>query len=275
MGLFLASATPPPQGLLQESLAMKVEEIKPYAPSGPSSVREEKTSQIEQMFDSIASRYDFMNAAMSLGQHKRWRNKALKAALARMPEKKEPKLLDIATGTGDVAFRLHELLPESLVTGIDLSEGMLELARKKLSELSPSEQKKIAFGKGDSLAMPFHDAEFDLVTVAYGVRNFSDLRKGLGEIRRVLRHSGVLCIIELSVPEGYVTRKLYDLYAGKIIPWLGKRITGDAGAYSYLPASIGACPQREDMAALLYACGFTGVEWHSLSFGALTYYIAR
>ena len=248
---------------------MRVEEINPYDTSG------EKSRQVEKMFDSIARRYDLMNAAMSLGQHKRWRNKALRAALREIEEKKNLNILDIATGTGDLAFRLHSLLPEARITGIDLSEGMLDIARKKLSEMPIKEQALIAFGKGDSLCMPFHDSEFTLVTVAYGVRNFSDLKKGVIEMRRVLKRGGVLCIIELSTPTGFLTKAAYRLYSGKLIPIAGKIVTGDAKAYSYLPESIEACPQRDDMAALLYGAGFSRVEWHSLSFGALTYYIAR
>ena len=248
---------------------MKVEEINPY------NREEDKGKQVEQMFDSISPKYDFMNSAMSLGQHRRWRNKALKTALKELLPGKNYKILDIATGTGDVAFRLHSLLPAALITGIDLSEGMLKIAREKLLQLPLAEQELIAFGKGDSLSMPFHDGEFDLATVAYGVRNFSDLKKGLVEIRRVLNPRGILCIIELSTPVNLLTRTAYKIYSGKIIPWMGKIVSGDNRAYSYLPESIEACPQREDMAALLYASGFNRVEWHSLSFGAITYYIAR
>ncbi|MCH5229386.1 MAG: bifunctional demethylmenaquinone methyltransferase/2-methoxy-6-polyprenyl-1,4-benzoquinol methylase UbiE [Muribaculaceae bacterium] len=248
---------------------MKVEEINPY------NQREEKGGQVEAMFDSIARRYDIMNTAMSLGQHKLWRNRALKAALKALPDKKIHSVLDVATGTGDVAFRLQELLPESKITGIDLSEGMLQVARKKLLQLPLTQREMIAFGKGDSLNMPFHNSQFDLITVAYGVRNFSDLKKGLAEMRRVLSDDGVLCIIELSTPEGSLTKPLYNLYSGKIIPLLGKRVTGDSRAYSYLPESIAACPQREEMASLLKEAGFSDVNWKSLTFGALTYYIAK
>lgn len=248
---------------------MKVEDINPYSQG------ENKAMQVEQMFDSIAWRYDLMNSAMSLGRHKKWRNKALKAALEALPHKDSYKLLDVATGTGDVAFRLHDLLPSALITGIDLSEGMLEKARTKLLALPTSEQELIAFGKGDSLSLPFHDGEFDMVTVAYGVRNFSNLKQGIAEMRRVLSNEGILCIIELSSPTGWLTKPAYNLYSGKIIPWMGKKVTGDDRAYSYLPESIAACPQREDMASLLYSSGFTRVNWKSLTFGALTYYIAK
>ena len=257
---------------------MHVEEVNPYDDSAS------KGEQVERMFDSIAPRYDLMNTAMSWGQHKRWRDKAIKAALSQvsdksgMPEtdsKKDLRFLDVATGTGDVAFRLHQLMPSAYITGVDISEGMLEIARKKLEEMPVESRKLIAFGKGDSMAMPFHDGEFNLVTVAYGVRNFSHLRQGIKEMRRVLAHGGVLCIIELSVPTGKLTGTLYRLYSGKLIPMIGKWVSGDSRAYSYLPESIAACPQREDMAALLRAEGFSHVEWKSLSFGALTYYIAR
>lgn len=248
---------------------MKVEEINPYAPDG------DKGEEVERMFDSIARRYDLMNTAMSLGQHRRWRDKALKVALNELGKENVGKVLDVATGTGDVAFRLHELLPSALITGIDLSEGMLDIARTKLQALPPSQQELIAFGKGDSLSMPFHDGEFDMVSVAYGVRNFKDLRKGIKEMRRVLRDGGILCIIELSSPQGWLTKGAYKLYSGKIIPLIGKLVSGDTRAYSYLPESIAACPQREEMAAILYAAGFNRVEWKSLSFGALTYYIAK
>lgn len=247
---------------------MKVEEINPYTSEG------DKGQEVERMFDSIAQRYDKMNSAMSLGQHKTWRNRALKAALKALPEQKADNILDVACGTGDISFRLHELLPEAKITGIDLSDGMLEIAREKLSKLDNPAKNLIAFGKGDSLSMPFHDGEFDLVTVAYGVRNFSDLRRGVKEMRRVLKPGGVLCIIELSTPRNFLMRGIYNLYAGHAIPWLGKRVTGDNRAYSYLPESIKACPQREDMAAILYSEGFTRVEWKSMTFGTLTYYIA-
>lgn len=248
---------------------MKVEEIHPYSKDA------DKGEEVEKMFDSISRRYDLMNTAMSLGQFKVWRNKALKTAIEQLPLKDSYNILDVATGTGDVAFRLHNLLPMAKITGIDLSEGMLRIARNKLVELKPEERELIVFGKGDSLSMPFHDGLFNMVSVAYGIRNFSNIGKGLKEINRVLSNDGVLCAIELSTPEGKITKKAYNFYAGKIIPWLGKIVTGDNRAYTYLPESIAACPQRDEMASLLFANGFTHVMWKTLSFGALTYYIAK
>ena len=165
---------------------MKVEEVNPY------DSETQKGEQVERMFDSIAPAYDFMNTAMTLGLHKRWRDKALKAAISSLPDIGNIEILDIATGTGDVAFRLHRFLPSAYITGIDLSERMLDEARKKLQKLPEKERELIAFGKGDCLSLPFHDGEFNLITVAYGVRNFSDLSRGLAEMRRTLNPGGVL-----------------------------------------------------------------------------------
>lgn len=248
---------------------LKIEEINPYNQEG------DKGKQVEQMFDSIAPAYDFMNTAMSFGLNRHWRNKALKAAIESLVCHGKINILDVATGTGDVAFKLHEMLPASLITGIDLSEGMLDIARKKLKSLPDSSQKKLVFGKGDSLCMPFHDGDFDMVTVAYGVRNFSSLPQGIKEMRRVLKKGGTLCIIELSVPEGRLTAPLYKVYSRHLIPFVGRKVSGDSKAYKYLPESIAACPQREDMAALLHASGFNSVFWKSLTFGAVTYYLAK
>ena len=247
---------------------MRVEEINPYTKEG------DKTGEVEEMFDSIAPAYDFMNNAMTLGMHRSWRNKALNRALSLLTETNGLKILDVATGTGDVAFRLHELLGEAEITGIDLSEGMLKIAREKLMKIPRSQRSLLAFGKADSLNMPFHDQSFDLITVAYGVRNFSNLPQGLKEMKRVMKPGGVLCIIELSCPVGKITSPLYNFYSKKIIPFAGRLISGDSSAYSYLPKSIEACPQREEMEALLRASGFRHVEWKSLTFGAVTYYIA-
>lgn len=236
----------------------------------------DKGLQVKKMFDSIARRYDLMNTAMSMCQHKRWRNKALKEAIKHLlPQKESFNILDIATGTGDVAFRLHQLIPDATITGIDLSDGMLKIAQKKLDGMKKSVKDLINFRKGDSLSLPFHNGDFNMVTVAYGVRNFSDIRKSIREMRRVLKPNGVLCIIELSTPTGPITKKTYDFYSKKVIPWMGEKIAGDRKAYTYLQESIAACPQRDELASLLEEEGFSHVEWHSLTFGALTYYIAK
>ena len=250
--------------------------MRPYADRG----EEHKGAQVEEMFDSIAPAYDFMNTAMTFGLHRRWRDKALKAAVSAVQSevktlpKEELRILDVATGTGDVAFRIHDLLPDANITGIDLSAGMLDVARKKLFAMPLEIREKIAFGKADCLRLPFHDGEFSMITVAYGVRNFENLLKGLKEMRRVLKSGGVLCVIELSCPEGKLTGLGYRVYSRKLIPFVGRLVSGDSRAYTYLPESIAACPQRDDMAALMKEAGFSSVQWKSLTFGAVTYYLA-
>lgn len=244
------------------------ERVNPYDDS------REKGEQVEEMFDSIAPAYDFMNTAMTFGLHRRWRNKALKAALAAMPHP-PATALDVATGTGDVAFRLHGLLPGAVITGIDLSQGMLDVARRKLAALPEEERGAFTFEKADCLSLPFAEGAFSLITVAYGVRNFSHLLQGLREMRRVLRRGGLLCIIELSEPEGGLTRLGYRLYSRRLIPAVGRMVSGDSRAYTYLPESIAAAPQRGAMAGILREAGFTDIKWRSLTFGAVTYYLAK
>lgn len=234
----------------------------------------QKSEQVEEMFDSIAPAYDFMNTAMTFGLHRYWRNRALSAATRKLTTTGRLSIIDIATGTGDVAFNLHRRFAGATIKGVDLSEGMLEVARKKLATMSADAQRVISFERGDSLDLKFADATFDLVTVAYGVRNFQHLDRGLAEMARVLKAGGVLCIIELSEPVGKVTRPLYKLYSQRIIPAIGRMVSGDSRAYSYLPESIAAAPQRDRMAAMIRRAGFADCRRKSLTFGAVTYYIA-
>lgn len=240
--------------------------INPYASEG------NKGEQVEKMFDSIAPAYDFMNTAMTFGLHKWWRNRALKAA-GKFETFSPEQVLDVATGTGDVAFKLTHQYPEAGITGIDLSEGMLNIAIEKLKKNFPDNH-RITFMKGDSMELPFDDCNFDLITVAYGVRNFENLRKGYSEMYRVLKPGGRLCVIELSCPRSPLTRSLYNLYSRHIIPFIGKMISGDSRAYSYLPESIAAAPQRDEMTTIMKDCGFSECRWKSLTMGAVTFYIA-
>lgn len=231
-----------------------------------------KGEQVERMFDSIAPAYDFMNTAMTFGLHRLWRNRALKMAKRISPDPKE--ILDIATGTGDLAFRLSEIYPKAKVTGLDLSQGMLDIAEEKLRNQPEEVRNRIRFMQGDSLDMKFADNSFDLITVAYGVRNFEHLRQGLSEMFRVLRPGGALCIIELSVPRNPMLKFGYNLYSRHIIPFVGRMVSGDSRAYTYLPESIAAAPQRDDLSAILSECGFSKNAWRSLTLGAVTYYFA-
>lgn len=239
--------------------------VNPYGES------EHKGEEVERMFDSIAPAYDFMNTAMTFGLHRYWRNRAMKAAqrLCASPS----DILDIATGTGDVAFRLAKDYPHADIVGVDLSRGMLDIAETKLQEMPEAIRRRIRFMQGDSLNLQFDGDSFDLITVAYGVRNFEHLRQGIGEMHRVLRPGGVLCIIELSVPANPLLRWGYNLYSHHIIPAVGRLVSGDSRAYTYLPESIAAAPQRNDLTAIMRDAGFSDCEWHSLTFGAVTYYL--
>lgn len=242
----------------------EVEKITPYGSE------KSKTGQVEEMFDSIAGAYDFMNTAMTFGLHRWWRNRAL-SRLRRVPH---ADILDVATGTGDVAFALSRRLAPRSVVGVDLSAGMLEVARRRLAEQPEEVRRRITFEQGDSLHLRFADASFDAVTVAYGVRNFEHLEEGLREMARVLRPGGTLCVVELSVPRNPLARAGYNLYAKGIIPMVGRMVSGDSRAYTYLPESIARTPQRGEMTALMTRAGLADASWRSLTLGVVTIYTA-
>ena len=221
------------------------------------------------MFDSIAPVYDFMNRAMTFGIDKLWRRKAVSYLQRRGVQ----SLLDVATGTGDFAMlRCRRLKPRRLV-GIDLSENMLSRAQQKAQRAGLDNV--IEYAKGDCLALDFGDGEFDAVTVAYGVRNFEHLEQGYAEMHRVLRKGGVLCVIELSTPRNPIVLALYKFYTRKFIPLLGRSISKDARAYSYLPESIAAVPQADDMLDIMRRAGFSNCTYHALTFGTCTIYIGE
>lgn len=242
--------------------SMPVESVDPYSDSRP------KGEQVGEMFDAIAPAYDFMNTAMTFGLHRRWRDKALKT----LERCAHDRILDVATGTGDVALRMHQLFPQAFITGIDLSEGMLREARKKLAG-HPEAAAHIHFDKADCLNLPFEDNSFDAVTVAYGVRNFQKLEQGYREMLRVLRPGGMLCVIELCEPANPALRLGYKAYTS-LIPIIGRLVSGDSRAYSYLPESIAACPQRQDMTDIMSRAGFAETAFRSLFPGAATIYTA-
>lgn len=242
----------------------KAETIKPYNST------ESKTGQVRQMFDSIAPAYDFMNRAMTLGIDRLWRRKAVRLVGEHAPR----RLLDVATGTGDLALQLYRRLrPEQGIVGIDLSQGMLDVARRKVAEAGLSDA--ISFEVGDCLNLRFADGTFDAVTVAYGVRNFEHLDRGYAEMYRVLDKGGVLCVVELSTPTGKMVRRLYDLYTLHVIPFVGRLVSNDVRAYSYLPESIAAVPQGEAMLDIMRAAGFTDCRCRALTFGTCSIYIAK
>ncbi|MBD5188486.1 MAG: bifunctional demethylmenaquinone methyltransferase/2-methoxy-6-polyprenyl-1,4-benzoquinol methylase UbiE [Bacteroidales bacterium] len=239
----------------------KVEEITPYGSSDP------KGQQVEQMFDSIAPAYDLMNRAMTLGIDRRWRAKAVGMLGA------PGRILDVATGTGDLALLLARRIPGSEIVGVDLSEGMIAVGRKKIADAGLAD--RITLRAADCLNLPFADNSFDCITVAYGVRNFADIPAGLREMQRVLRPGGRLCVIELSVPTNPLVKPFYNLYTRGIIPLMGRIVSHDSRAYSYLPESIAAVPQGPAMTALMEAAGLTSATFRRLTFGVCTIYLAE
>lgn len=232
-----------------------------------------KTEQVRDMFDSIAPAYDFMNRMMTFGIDRLWRRKAVRM-LSRMPH---ADILDVATGTGDLALLLARTLHPDTVTGIDLSEGMLEVARRKAQADTAAAESgaEITFRTADCLALPMADNTYDTVTCAYGVRNFGNLLQGYREMHRVLRPGGTLCVIELSTPVSPLVKPLYKLYTRHIIPLAGRIVSHDVRAYSYLPESIAAVPQGDAMLSLIRQAGFSATEHHPLTFGVCTIYLAR
>lgn len=220
------------------------------------------------MFDNIAPRYDFLNHFLSLGIDKLWRKKAINILSAY----KTGALLDVATGTGDFAIAALKLKPSRLVA-FDLSEQMLNVGRAKAEKLGVSDI--IQFVKGDSEAMPFSDNQFDAITVAFGVRNFENLEKGLREFQRVLKPSGVAVILEFSKPKYFPFKQLYLFYFFTILPLVGRMISKDPSAYSYLPESVMAFPDDEKFLAILKECGFSKSKQKRLTFGVATIYVAQ
>ena len=241
---------------------MNCEDINPYDDS------REKGEQVKEMFDSIAPAYDFMNRAMTLGIDRRWR----RTALDMISDRPHDDILDIATGTADLAILMAKVLDPVSVTGIDLSEQMLAKGRLKVTEEELDDTVRLM--AGDCLQLPFPDETFDLVTSAFGVRNFENLLAGYREMYRVLRPGGTVCVIELSTPPSGVVRPFYHLYTRHIIPTIGRAVSSDRRAYSYLPESIAAVPQGQDMLDLMARAGFTDCRFRRLTLGVCTVYTA-
>jgi demethylmenaquinone methyltransferase/2-methoxy-6-polyprenyl-1,4-benzoquinol methylase len=239
----------------------RVEQVTPYGEGA-------KTEQVKQMFDAIAPAYDFMNRAMTMGIDIWWRRLAVKRLRALKPS----QILDVATGTGDFAIQLNSSLHPQHITGIDLSQGMLDEARRKVKEKGL--ERDITFEQGDCMALPMADESFDAVTVAFGVRNFEHLQQGYQEMARVLRPGGMLCVLELSTPNNWLIRWFYDLYTLHIIPWLGSLKSGEKSAYRYLPQSIAAVPQGDDMLQLMRNAGLKNTTFRRLTLGVCTIYTA-
>lgn len=240
----------------------KCEEVLPYSQEG------DKKEQISQMFDHIADHYDPMNRLMSLGQDKRWRRKAIDRIAAFSPK----RILDVATGTGDFAITAGKLLSPDYLLGVDISEGMMAVGKEKVEKLQM--QQMIQFQYEDATQMSLADESFDVATVAFGVRNFSSLSKGLSEICRVLKKGGAVAILEMTEPENWFCRLGYKIYTKVCIPIMAKIVSRDQQAYDYLPNSIAAFPQGEEMRRLLMKCGFSSVEIKRFTLQTCTFYLA-
>lgn len=239
----------------------KQESVTPYGEGS-------KQEQIRRMFDKIAPSYDRLNHALSLGIDRRWRRTAVDALGIHQPQ----QILDIATGTGDFALLLAKRIKPQHIIGADISEGMMAVGREKVKE--EGLQNVISFQHEDCMRLSFPDGSFDAVTSSYGVRNFQNLDKGLQEMQRVLRPGGHLLIVELTPPPSFPMKQLFWLYAHVVMPLLGRLISHDDSAYTYLPASMEAFPQPEQMEGILRKAGFTEVKWRRFTFGISTMYLA-
>ena len=220
------------------------------------------------MFDKIAPSYDRLNHALSLGIDRRWRRTAVDALGKHKPQ----QILDIATGTGDFALLLAKRIKPQHIVGADISEGMMAVGREKVKE--EGLQNVISFQHEDCMQLSFPDGSFDAVTSSYGVRNFQNLDKGLQEMQRVLRPGGHLLIVELTPPPRFPMKQLFWIYAHVVMPLLGRLISHDDSAYTYLPASMEAFPQPEQMEGILRKAGFAEVQWRRFTFGISTMYLA-
>jgi demethylmenaquinone methyltransferase/2-methoxy-6-polyprenyl-1,4-benzoquinol methylase len=235
--------------------------VVPFKGSG-----ESKKKQVENMFDKIAFRYDFLNSFLSAGIDVSWRKKAIRELVSLQPK----NILDVATGTGDFAITSYTILKPEKITGIDISERMMEVGRKKILKLGL--EKHIQLLNGDSEAIFFKDGSFDAVTVAFGVRNFENLEKGLSEIYRVLKPGGKLVVLEFSKPSLPVVKNLYHFYMKFVTPNVGKLISKNNDAYQYLNDSVQQFPERETFIHILNQSGYRHSFYKTLSLGICTIY---
>ncbi|MEN8124428.1 MAG: bifunctional demethylmenaquinone methyltransferase/2-methoxy-6-polyprenyl-1,4-benzoquinol methylase UbiE [Bacteroidota bacterium] len=226
-----------------------------------------KKEQVTQMFDNVSTNYDFLNRVLTFGIDVSWRKKVVEI----VAKQKAKHILDIATGTGDLAIMLTKINPEKVV-GLDLSPGMLDIGKKKVAEKNLTN--KIEMVLGDSEKLPFDDHTFDAVTVGFGVRNFENLEKGLHEIYRVLKPKGSFVVLETSQPTKFPIKQGFTFYSKYVIPTIGKLFSKDKNAYSYLPESAAAFPYGDAFNNILLKTGFNSSKVITQSFGVATIYHA-
>jgi demethylmenaquinone methyltransferase/2-methoxy-6-polyprenyl-1,4-benzoquinol methylase len=225
-----------------------------------------KKQQVADMFNNISKTYDFLNHFLSLGIDVIWRKKAINEL-----KKDQPKLiLDVATGTGDFAFEALSILDPKKIIGVDISQGMLDIAQQKIKKRGLGDKFEVKLG--DSEKLPFEVNAFDAVTVAYGVRNFENLELGLADIQRVLKSGGKAVILEFSKPKVFPVKQLYKFYFNYITPGIGKLFSKDARAYTYLPESVAAFPDGKAFTALMDKVGFKNTKCRPLAFGICSIY---
>ena len=241
---------------------MKHDSVTPYQSDSS------KKEQVAKMFNNIAHKYDFLNHFLSLGIDILWRKKAI-----RLLKPKNPKrIIDIATGTGDFALASLKFNPES-VTGIDISQGMIDVGNKKI--LDKKQNHIINLRLGDSENIEFGDNYFDALTVGFGVRNFQNLKKGLSEMYRVVRPGSSSAILEFSKPKVFPVKQIYNFYFNKILPGVGKIFSKDNAAYTYLPESVDAFPEGEEFISVLKEVGYKNIKQYPLMFGIASIYLAE
>lgn len=237
------------------------EHVKPY------NEQEEKRKQISRMFDNIAKRYDFLNHFLSLGIDRSWRKKAI----AELKELQPKRVLDVATGTADVALEVYNQVKPEKIVGIDISPKMLEIGKQKIKD---RELKSIIeLMEGDSENLPFEDNSFDAITVAFGVRNYQNLERGMAEMYRVLAPGGKMVILELSRPTMFPFKQLYNFYFSSILPTIGRLTSKDNRAYSYLYESVQAFPEGKAFKALLEKIGLKSTKCNALTLGVCSLYV--
>lgn len=236
------------------------EEILPY------NGEERKSKQVKRMFDSIAHSYDSLNHTLSFGFDKSWRKKGVAFLKPFAPK----TILDIATGTGDLAILMYRMLRPDKIIGADISEGMMEIGKNKVTSEDLSEI--ISFEQQDCCNLTYADSSFEAVTAAFGVRNFENTEQGIREMYRVLKPGGYVMILELSTPEKFPMKQLYGIYSKTVIPFIGKCLSKQKEAYKYLPESIKVVPQGKVMTDLLSHCGFKNARYRTFTFGICSLY---
>ncbi|MGJ1433718.1 bifunctional demethylmenaquinone methyltransferase/2-methoxy-6-polyprenyl-1,4-benzoquinol methylase UbiE [Sphingobacterium spiritivorum] len=237
--------------------------LKPYK-----NAEGDKKTQVADMFNNISKTYDFLNHFMSLGIDIIWRKKAIRSLRSIQPQ----LMLDVATGTGDFALESIKILNPKKIIGVDISEGMLQVAQEKITNKGLQQQFEVQLG--DSEKLMFEDHTFDAVTVAFGVRNFENLEQGLADICRVLKPGGKAVILEFSNPKSFPIKQLYNFYFHNVTPFIGKLFSKDSSAYSYLPESVAKFPDGNRFAAIMKEVGFSETIIRPQTFGVCTIYVS-